>query len=810
MTNKDINYTVTADDGPFAEGMKRVQAALKQTDGQITGLFSGMSSPFGKVMGMLGVVSTVLAGGAIFKASVEASKDFTLEATKLSKALGINATEASTLNVALGDIYSDAETFTGAATKLAKELRTNEDGLRAMGLQTRDASGNLRGMKDLMVDSLTIINSYKEGTDRTIAAQKFFGKGAADTTALLKLNNDVLAEAAKKQQELGLIVGVENVEATKAYRAAMNDVDDVILAVKKAIGDALMPVLTQLGNFFASVGPAAVTIIKGAIGGLVAVFWGLYNAVNIVWEILDSMIYSVAEPLKSLGTALFRLVQGDFKGAAETMMSWPDRIAQRWKDAGASMVESSVKAREALYNLFAEPTAAAAPKGGGKTIAEDPNTKKSLMARFEAELNAQKQAHAAQNAANDEFYEFGEQRELEFWKAKSALVLKGSQDAYAIQGKITQATLAIQKEAFEQRLASLKREQDAAEQNFAARSELAQRELALVRQRFGDESKQAEDAQRKVQEIDRAAREQRRQLREAELAELQLAADSAIELARQHAQLQLDIGVINKQQMLQLERQFEASRYQIAAQAAEERLTLVDPTLNPVEYARIKAEIEQIEQQHRQRLGQINAASTVEQTRDWTSMFGTMQSGFASVIQGFLNRTKTLAETVRGLFAAIGNAIIGTLAQMAARWLIEQITQRVIGKITAASQIGANAAVAGSAAFAATAAIPFVGPALAPGAAAAAYAGALSFMAAIPAAERGYDIPAGINPLTQLHEREMVLPQEQADAVRDMAAGRSSGGAPVELRGVSAGEFFIASRKELLAVLKGARRDFAF
>ena len=46
-------------------------------------------------------------------------------------------------------------------------------------------------------------------------------------------------------------------------------------------------------------------------------------------------------------------------------------------------------------------------------------------------------------------------------------------------------------------------------------------------------------------------------------------------------------------------------------------------------------------------------------------------------------------------------------------------------------------------------------------------------------AEGGYDIPAGTNPMTQLHEREMVLPRAQADVIRGLATDGGGGGAPV-------------------------------
>jgi len=45
-------------------------------------------------------------------------------------------------------------------------------------------------------------------------------------------------------------------------------------------------------------------------------------------------------------------------------------------------------------------------------------------------------------------------------------------------------------------------------------------------------------------------------------------------------------------------------------------------------------------------------------------------------------------------------------------------------------------------------------------------------------AEGGFDIPAGLNPVTQLHEQEMVLPKEQANTIRSLghATDAASGG----------------------------------
>lgn len=69
---------------------------------------------------------------------------------------------------------------------------------------------------------------------------------------------------------------------------------------------------------------------------------------------------------------------------------------------------------------------------------------------------------------------------------------------------------------------------------------------------------------------------------------------------------------------------------------------------------------------------------------------------------------------------------------------------------------------------------PIIGPPLSFAIRAMGYASAgIVIGTAIASAEGGYDIPAGKNPLTQLHEKEMVLPKAQADVIRGLA---SSGG----------------------------------
>ena len=59
---------------------------------------------------------------------------------------------------------------------------------------------------------------------------------------------------------------------------------------------------------------------------------------------------------------------------------------------------------------------------------------------------------------------------------------------------------------------------------------------------------------------------------------------------------------------------------------------------------------------------------------------------------------------------------------------------------------------------------------------AAAFAGVAGIVGKIASARGGYDIPAGVNPVTQLHEEEMVLPKQHANTIRALGKSLSSGG----------------------------------
>lgn len=378
------------------------------------------------------------------------------------------------------------------------------------------------------------------------------------------------------------------------------------------------------------------------------------------------------------------------------------------------------------------------------------------------------------------------------------------------------------KEELDAYLEGIRAKQEAAKADYAETMRLEEEKIAKIKAFYGEDSKEYVAALR-----EKAAKERQHQTEMNTIAKEGI--DHRLELEKitvdseaQLDQLRLDgersrieamqaMGAISDAEKLRrlndIAQQEYASQvahenrmYQLELQAMKDKLDLAG--LEPKEVDRINREIEVLTREHNARMANLNLAESQRgQQQDqalWAEKHKIQLGAINSMAQSWGNALAlmatgqaTFADTVKALWQGIVGAITQAIAQMIAQWIAQQIIAAIFGKAiggtTAASQIVANAGVAASGAYAATAMIPIIGPALAPAAAGAALAGAMSFLPMAFAAQ-GYDIPSGVNPLTQLHEEEMVLPKNIANPLRSMlsAPQRSNLGADAAMAGRAA------------------------
>lgn len=782
MTQARID--LVGSDAGFQSMLRNSQQAINGFTSSAQSSFGGLGSGISSVQGMFATLAATLAVG-FAKSAIDDTVAFNKESNALARTLGITASEASVLNVALGDIYQDASALTGAVAKMTRAMTEDEDKIKDLGVATRDANGNFRNSLTVFQEVTGKLSQFKEGTDRNIEANKIFGKSWQDVLPLIKLTGEVIGEAREKAESLGLVITEQSSKTVGDYRAAMNDVGDVMLGVKNAIAQALMPTLSWLGNWFSSIGPGLVLVFKGAIGGLASAFDLLGTGVRVVWETVNAFVVSVTEPIRALGSAFYKLVTGDFKGAADEIINIPNAIANAWGGAFGRMTKSATETSNAISARFSNGVQMSAPREGDGGRSDGKNKDKpaakekevNRVSDWEAQLAQQKVALQEKSAANGTFLEMTKAQELRYWQDIMATRDLNEKESIALRKKTAEISISVRKDEFDSYLSGLKVQQEVAQKDHATRVLLAEEAYGAIVQKYGQESKEAKKAMGDMLQDRRNLADQQINIEQKRVDSMRNLQLLELEGQRGEAQFKLDMGLITREQLLQQEADFEQRRYEVQSQGLQQRKMLIDPLRDPEAYAELLLQIEELDAQHEQKKSELRQQQALQSTEATRGLLESLQSSWAGTLKGMMTGSLTFSQGLRQMFKGVVDAIIGMLANMMARWLVQQILQRVMTQVSARSQVAANAAVAGSGAYAAIAGIPYVGPFLAPAAAASAYAATMAYQAVVPAAAKGFDIPFGDNPLTQLHQREMVLPADIAEPMREgLAGGRMGGG----------------------------------
>ena len=389
--------------------------------------------------------------------------------------------------------------------------------------------------------------------------------------------------------------------------------------------------------------------------------------------------------------------------------------------------------------------------------------------------------------------------------------------------------------------------------------------------------KAEQEAADKVKEID--IRELQRRIEENELviSGKEILAQRIYEIEMAQLQALFDAGKISNVEKVRREKEFEDKLTAIKRIGLEERLDL------ETKLGKLTGESEGVitatnnlgALDNQKKVSDIQAPGMISdaQMKDFEDKFGGLTSRMSGLwdkgIQSMMNGTLTWKNAMNAIFTELAGAFIQSMitapmkkyaASLATRLAVKlgfiktetaaevagqaaQTGAVVAGEITKtmATSTGALARLAIKAgeaiksimmyaweamagAFKAMVSIPYIGPVLAVAAGASALALVGSLAGKIKSARGGYDIPAGVNPVTQLHEEEMVLPKQHANTIRALGKSLTSDGGIGGGGGSSAQTFnnftiqawdskdvrrFMEKHgRELASGLKGHRRNF--
>ena len=769
-----LTYNIDGNDSGLARAIASaksnfsgLEGAAKNGVGGITNSIAGIHPALGLVVAGVAALTAVLAGiGNAVRSTTEAAES-TMD---LARALGVSTNEATVARMAMDDIGASQGDLETAGKGLVKQLRKNEEGLQAMGLKTRDASGNLRPLNDLIVDGIGVLGTYKEGTDRNAAAQEIFGKGIDGSSRLMLLNKQTMDDSRQAMQELGLEVGENSVAAWKEYDAASDRAGFSVKGMTKAIGDSLLPVVTTLTEIFNAIMPAAIVVVRGALGGLTTAFLAVRNGVVVVWEVINAMVVSVAEPIRALAVAIGKALTGDFAGAKDAIMNVGSTIKTAWSGAFDNIAASSQKTHDQIARLWSSDTKAGS--GGGmqgnkgfvskekkEKTAKEP-AEESMMTFFEQQLTQRKLTYERENLLR----QFSKEQELAYWNE----MLQRKDLIEKDRAKIVQNAAKVELEILRE---SAKKKHDLDIERTKQNAELTM--LAV--------------------ESDKTAEMHR------------------IEMLSEAANQELELGRMTEADHLARQQVFNQARLEaeLAFLEAKRQIALLDPDKNVVLLEQLEMQKQEIRNRYALQETKLANQQALQAVQRQKSMQSTLEGSLSTFFSSWWSKEKTFAQARDELYASWAKSVIGMIADMAAKWVATKIMEMIFGKTAAASNVAGHAAEAGAGGVASMAAAPFPLNLSAPAFGLAMSASAMAFGGLLASASGGFDIPSGMNPLTQLHEQEMVLPAHIANPLRENLAdgGGMGGGAPIIIN-TSGGDFI--HKKDLAKMLSKMNRDYQF
>lgn len=671
------------------------------------------------------------------------------------------------------------------------------------GVFTRLAAQAAPALTNLANDFLGFASRSREGIDSAVTAiittfeslldivQSLFGTISgiwSDLTA------DIGDGSIQQVGFMDLVAGAMNGFAAVAVglkvsiEIAFAAIRAVVATVCQAINISVNTVMNVFGGFRDTIqyGLDVLSIKFQTFGNVVSNVLNFnFSAAKASWESGLSQLGSITD--RYTGQMQSRL--NNLKTSWNTGVS---NTANAWGTAGSAIVNSATTGGQRLQNLFlknptvvgsAPPPTPSPTFNPGKGIGTGVKDSKGSSAKAKSDADAKARERAAEQAAKalaDIRYKFATEEEkiaLDLKKALSDIEKSKVTDAEKVKFRIV------------------------------AEKEASDKTIALRVKEFEDIKKLKE------------------QLIENDL----LIAQRSYEIDKANIQAEFDAKKISNVQKARLEKELEDKLREIKRRGLEDRLALENQMSGisgkQGNQNQIMNNISDLDtDQNVADTKQVGVLSDA-QMKDFEDKFGGLTSRMSGLwdkgIQSMMNGTLTWKNAMSAIFTELAGAFIQSMitapmkkyaASLATRLAVKlgfiktETAAEVTGQAaqtgavvagettkTLATSTGALARLAIKAgeaiksimmyaweamagAFKAMVSIPYIGPVLAVAAGASALALVGGLAGKIKSARGGYDIPAGVNPVTQLHEEEMVLPKQHANTIRALGKNLTSDG----------------------------------
>lgn len=248
--------------------------ALTQVQRQATGAVNNISAAFSTLKGGLASIFAGLSFGAVV-AGIRDVADQLDDVAKASQAVGLSTESLSALRYAASFAGLGAEELDRSLAKLtnkmsdvAKGNKEAEATFKSMGVNLRDAKGEVRSVESVLYDIANAFQTYADGANKTALASDLFGeKIGPRLIPFLNAGAAGIKELTAEAEKLGLVIGQQSAKDAERFNDELERLGKALNAIKIELFSGIV---SKFGEFLEN-------LRKARAAGL-----GLYDALNTV------------------------------------------------------------------------------------------------------------------------------------------------------------------------------------------------------------------------------------------------------------------------------------------------------------------------------------------------------------------------------------------------------------------------------------------------------------------------------------------------------------------------------------------------
>jgi hypothetical protein len=255
---------------------------------------------------------------------------------KMSQMYGVavGTLSAWTYAAKISDVAT--EDLAKAMGTLAKAADEGNPAFKRLGVATRDSSGQLRPMGDIMLDVADRLSKLQDGTGKTAIALDLFGKSGATLIPFLDQGREGISQLIDEAARLGVVLDANAVAAAEKFNDNLKRLSSATEGLGRKLVDPLLPALTQVVEKLVegASDPDRIDIFKilaKSAEYATKAFLTLFGAVQTGFDQLGATI-------KWLNAAAVNAITGDFSGAKAALDMGAGENMNIWREftAGTS------------------------------------------------------------------------------------------------------------------------------------------------------------------------------------------------------------------------------------------------------------------------------------------------------------------------------------------------------------------------------------------------------------------------------------------------------------------------------------------